>query len=117
MPAGQRTGELGKGVQVRLFDPTHLTPPALVSMVKSVAQSEDIACQFAVRRTGGTDAAASYSNWAGAPAIVLGVPVRYIHAHNGILDERDVSAMLQLTKAILRYSTSETLSPLLEPQP
>lgn len=97
-----RQGVLGKGVQVRLFDPTHITPPALADLVQRVATEEGIPIQPAVRRTGGTDAAASYPCWAGTPAIVLGVPVRYIHSHNGILDDRDLEACVNLVCAVVR---------------
>ncbi len=97
-----RQGVLGKGVQIRLFDPTHLTPPELVDWVLRVAEEEGIPHQVTVRRSGGTDAAASYTNWEGRPAIVLGVPTRYIHAHNGILDTRDVEACVTLCHALVR---------------
>ena len=32
---------------------------------------------------------------------MLGVPVRYIHAHNGILDLQDLKAALDLVKAMV----------------
>lgn len=97
-----RQGVLGRGVQVRLFDPTNITPPTLADFVLNIAEQEGIPCQPTVRRTGGTDAAASYPNWAGVPAIVFGVPTRYIHSHNGILDDRDLEACVRLTCAVVR---------------
>lgn len=103
-----RQGVLGKGVQVRLFDPTNITPPALVDFVLGIAAQEGIPCQPTVRRSGGTDAAASYPNWNGVPAIVLGVPTRYIHSHNGILDDRDLEACVELTCAIVRNINSHS---------
>lgn len=117
MPSVGRMGELGKGVQVRLYDPTNITPSELVAFIRQVAEEENIPCQWAVRRTGGTDAAASYPNWGGTPAIVLGVPVRYIHSHNGILDDRDVEAMVSLAKAIIRKASAAHLESLLAPMP
>ncbi len=100
-PALCRQGVLGKGVQVRLYDPTNITPPAIADWVLAVAKQENIPCQVTVRRSGGTDAAASYPNWGGRPAIVLGVPTRYIHSHNGILDVRDLQACIDLCLALL----------------
>lgn len=99
-----RQGVLGKGVQVRLFDPTNITPPALGDFVQDLAAELGIACQVTVRRTGGTDAAASYPQWHGTPAIVLGVPTRYIHSHNGILDDRDLEAAVQLACALAQHA-------------
>lgn len=107
-----RQGVLGKGVQVRLFDPTNITPPSLADWVLQVAEEEGIACQPTVRRTGGTDAAASYPQWHGTPAVVLGVPTRYIHSHNGILDDRDAEAAVQLACAIVKRVNRELLESL-----
>ncbi len=101
-PALCRQGVLGKGVQIRLFDPTHITPPELADWVQQVAEDNGIPHQVTVRRSGGTDAAACYPNWDGRPAIVLGVPCRYIHAHNGILDTRDLEACIQLCLALVK---------------
>lgn len=101
-----RQGVLGRGVQVRLYDPTNITPPALADFVLNIAEQEGIPCQPTVRRTGGTDAAASYPNWAGVPAIVFGVPTRYIHSHNSILDDRDLEACVRLTCAVVRRINS-----------
>lgn len=97
-----RQGVLGQGVQLRLYDPTHITPPRLADMALGVASAQGIPCQPTVRRTGGTDAAASYPSWQGRPAIVLGVPARYIHSHNSILDDRDLDACVALCCALVR---------------
>lgn len=97
-----RQGILGKGVQVRLYDPTNITPPALADTVLELAERNSILFQPAVRRTGGTDAAASYPHWYGCPSVVFGVPVRYIHSHNGIMDDRDLEACIELTCALVR---------------
>ena len=97
-----RQGVPGKGVQVRLFDPTNITPPVFADFVLETADRHLIPCQPTVRRTGGTDAAASYPQWHGVPSIVLGVPTRYIHSHNGILDDRDLSATVDLTLNLIR---------------
>ena len=97
-----RQGVVGKGVQIRLFDPTHITHPALADLVLDVAREASIPHQVAVRRTGGTDAAACYAHWQGTPAIVLSTPTRYIHSHNGIIDDRDLCACCDLVSAIVR---------------
>ncbi len=97
-----RQGVLGKGVQIRLYDPTNITPPAFADFVLNTAAKYEILHQATVRRTGGTDAAASYPHWHGTPAIVFGVPTRYIHSHNGILDANDLTATVKLTVAVIK---------------
>lgn len=104
-----RQGVVGKGVQIRLFDPTHITPPALADWVLQVAQEANIPHQAAVRRTGGTDAAACYAHWQGIPAIVLSTPTRYIHSHNGIIDDRDLCACADLVCAMVRRIAAQQL--------
>lgn len=104
-----RQGVVGKGVQVRLFDPTHITPPALADWVLQVAREANIPHQAAVRRTGGTDAAACYAHWQGIPTIVLSTPTRYIHSHNGIIDDRDLCACSDLVCAIVRRIAAQQL--------
>lgn len=95
-------GALGKGVQIRLFDPTAITNPRLAQLTEEIAQEADIPYQLTVRRSGGTDAGSLHISQRGIPCIVLGVPTRYIHAHNGILDTRDLEAAIKLCVALVK---------------
>ena len=95
-------GALGKGVQIRLQDPTAMMNPALVDLVVKVAEENDIAYQLAVRASGGTDARAFHLSGTGVPTVVLGVPARYIHTHNSIIDVSDYLAMMELSIALVR---------------
>lgn len=100
-------GALGSGVQIRLQDPTAMMNPALVELAQNLARKNDIAHQMAVRDSGGTDARAFQLSNLGVPTIVLGVPARYIHSHNSIIDIRDFMAMLDLTVALVRSLDQE----------
>lgn len=95
-------GALGHGVQVRAYDPTAIMNPRLVDLTLAVAQEKGIACQLAVRRTGGTDARAFQAYELGVPVIVLGVPARYIHTHNSVIDLADVEAAVALAIALVK---------------
>lgn len=103
-------GSLGKGVQIRLFDPTAIMNSTLVQWVESVAQKANIPYQMTVRRSGGTDAGALHLIQEGVPCIVLGVPTRSIHAHTGVMDIRDYEAMVALLKALLPSLTAEKIA-------
>ena len=46
------------------------------------------------------------------PCIVLGIPTRYIHAHNGVLDLRDYRAATELTVALARALDREAVESL-----
>ena len=99
-------------MQIRLFDPTAITNPRLAALAEKTALDAGIPFQLTVRRSGGTDAAALHLSGKGVPTIVLGIPTRYIHAHNGVLDLRDYRAAVELTVALARSWTRRPWKPL-----
>ncbi len=105
-------GSLGGGVQIRLFDPTAITNPRLGRLAVETAQKENIPHQVTVRRSGGTDAGSFHLAGTGIPSIVLGVPARYIHSHNAIIDVNDYLAMVALTVALAKRLDEETVEAL-----
>jgi putative aminopeptidase FrvX len=102
-------GRLGGGVQVRMFDPSAISNPRLARLAIDTAREEGIPYQVTVRRGGGTDAGAFHVANHGVPCVVLGVPARYIHSHNAIIDLNDYLHMLALTVALVRRLDEETV--------
>jgi putative aminopeptidase FrvX len=94
-------GALGKGVQVRLFDPSIIVLPKLWRWVVELAGQRGIPHQVAVRRTGATDARAIHLAHGGIPTVILGVPVRYAHSAAGMIQQQDFAAMVDLTAAMV----------------
>ena len=105
-------GRLGGGVQIRLFDPTAITNPRLAQLAIQTAREEGIPHQVTVRRSGGTDAGSFHQANSGTPSIVLGVPARYIHSHNSVIDLNDYLHMVSLTVALARRLDEETVEEL-----
>jgi endoglucanase len=105
-------GVLGRGVQVRAYDPTAIMNPRLVDLTLAVAAEQGIPCQLAVRRSGGTDARSFQAHELGLPVIVLGVPARYIHTHNAVIDLEDLQACVDLAVALARRLNSATVAAL-----
>lgn len=106
-------GKLGEGVQIRLYDPSAIGNPRLAKLAIETALEKDIPHQVTVRRSGGTDAGALHQANQGIPCVVLGVPARYIHSHNSIIDIEDYLAMVNLTIALaekLDKGTVESLT-------
>lgn len=93
---------LGKGVQIRLHDPSAIISPALAKLAQKTADEMGIPYQIAVRTSGGTDAGAFAYSGTGVPAIVLGVPARYIHTHNSIIEVEDYLAMVLLATELVK---------------
>ncbi len=102
-------GRLGGGVQIRLFDPSAIANPRLAALAIEIARAESIPHQVTVRRSGGTDAGSFHLANHGVPCIVLGVPARYIHSHNAIIDLNDYLHMITLVIALVRRLDQDTV--------
>lgn len=100
--ADARQGALGRGVQIRLFDPTMIAHRGLTQFVLETARREAIPHQIAVRQSGGTNAGAIHLAPGGVPSVVLGVPTRYIHSHISMIHTGDYDAALRLLLALVR---------------
>ncbi len=99
--ADESQGGLGRGVQIRAYDPTMIANPRLVDLAIETARASGIAHQVTVRATGGTDAGAIHTSARGVPTIVLGVPARYIHSHTSVINIDDYAAAKRLVLALL----------------
>lgn len=95
-------GKLGGGVQIRLYDPTMIANPRLADLAVETATAHQIPHQIAVRTSGGTDGGAIHQIGRGVPAIVLGVPARYVHSHVSIINIDDYRAALDLLLCLIR---------------
>ena len=102
-------GSMGGGVQIRMFDPTAIANPRLARLAIDVARAEGIPHQVTVRRRGGTDAGSLHLANHGVPTIVLGVPARYIHSHNSMIDVNDYLQMVRLVIALARRLDQATV--------
>lgn len=92
---------LGSGVHIRLFDPTMIVKPQLSHYAIETAKKYDIPYQTSVRTSGGTDGKVIHISNIGVPTIVVGVPVRYAHSHNGIISLDDYHNCLELVRRIV----------------
>jgi endoglucanase len=109
VPNSPRQGVMGKGPQVRLYDPTAISNRALVKLVQRVAGESEIPIQLAVRRSGGTDARAIHMHEEGVPTVVIGVPTRYAHTHVSLIHLDDYLASLRLVVELVKVLDDETL--------
>lgn len=103
----EQQGVLGRGPQIRFFDPTAIASKRLIRFVEEVAAKESIPVQLAVRRSGGTDASSIHLYGSGVPTVVIGVPARYIHTHVTLIHWQDYAAAHSLVFAILERLNGE----------
>jgi endoglucanase len=107
-------GALGKGPQIRVMDPSALMSPALVDFVREVATEKGIPHQIAVRRGGATDAKSFHVSGIGVPCVVIGVPARYIHSHNAIIDLDDYLTTVALVVEVAKQLDRDSVEKLTE---
>ncbi|MBF0545245.1 MAG: M42 family metallopeptidase [Candidatus Riflebacteria bacterium] len=106
-------GALGKGPQIRAYDPTMVTNPGLFNLIKNVAKTKKIPHQVAIRESGGTDASVIHVHSLGVPSVVIGVPVRYAHSHIGMISLTDFEASVNLVCETIMKLDSKTFQNML----
>ncbi|PMQ01567.1 MAG: peptidase M28 [Dictyoglomus sp. NZ13-RE01] len=103
---------LGKGPSIILYDATMIPNSNLRSLFIEVAEKLNIPVQFSALERGGTDGGRIHINAKGVPSIVIGVPARYIHSHNGIINVDDFVLAKNLILEVIKRLDEETVSKL-----
>lgn len=101
---------LKNGPMLRFMDVSVICNPRFQRAALDLAAARGIPVQASVREGGGNNAAVIQAQLKGAPAIVMGVPVRYIHAPLGIASGADLEATIQLALAIAQNLTPEKIA-------
>ena len=105
VPGVKRTkapSEMSKGVSILAGDASMIPNPRLRHFVIDIAKEFDIDYQDSVVMGGGTDAGRIHLTGPGCPSLVISVPTRHIHSHNGILDLGDVEKAVQLLVEVIK---------------
>lgn len=100
---------LKKGPQIRHRDNSMVANPRFVAFARQVAQKADIPFQDAVRESGGTNGGMVNLAGQGVPTVVLGVPVRYIHAPHGIAAIDDLQWAVKWACEIIKGLDEDTI--------
>lgn len=101
-----------KGPMFRHMDVSAICAPRFQRWALDLAARKGIPVQESVREGGGNNAAVIQTSLAGAPAIVAGIPVRYIHSFNGIASYFDFEMTVQMVTALLENITAEVIAAL-----
>ena len=80
---------LGGGPLIYVLDGGMIAHRRLRDFVVRVAEKKKIPYQFSLMEGGATDGRPIHLHARGVPALFIGVPVRYIHCHAGILNADD----------------------------
>jgi len=101
---------LKKGPMFRFMDTSVICNPRFQRYALNLAEKKGLPAQASVREGGGNNAAVIQTALEGIPAIVAGVPVRYIHSMNGMCSLYDFEATVNLVQAILESLTPEHIA-------
>ncbi|MGI8770584.1 MAG: M42 family metallopeptidase [Acidobacteriaceae bacterium] len=102
-------GKLGAGPGLFLYDSSTLPNRKLVALVQRTAKAQNIPLQLDLVQGYGDDSAAMQESNGGTPTVNLVVPVRYTHAHNGIVNRGDFDQMVDLLVALLNQLDASTV--------
>lgn len=105
---------IGKGPMLRHFDVSMITNPEFQGFALEMGKKYGLPVQDSVRKGGGTNGA-SINLYEGAPAIVVGIPVRYAHTHHCYVSFEDYEAAKQLVIAMLDELTPEKIEEWIHP--
>jgi putative aminopeptidase FrvX len=103
---------LGAGPGIFLYDSSALPNRKLVKLVRETAAAAKLPLQLDVVQGYGDDSAELQKAFGGIPTVNLVVPVRYTHAHNGVINRRDFDQMVDLLVALLQKLDAATVKEL-----
>lgn len=100
---------LKKGPMFRFMDVSTICNPRFQRFTLDLCGKLNLPVQASVREGGGNNAAVINTSLLGAPAIVAGVPVRYIHSMNCMTSYFDFEATVNVVCALLENLTPEQI--------
>ena len=101
---------LKKGPMFRHMDRSLICNPRFQRYVLNLAHEKGIPVQESVRKGGGNNAAAFQTEAGGCPAVVAGVPVRYVHAPNSMSAGCDMENTVRILMEILTNITPDIIA-------
>lgn len=94
---------LGGGPGIFLYNNSELPNRKFVQYVKDAAAARKLPLQFDLVTGYGDDSAEIQKSNGGVPTVCLLVPVRYTHAHNGVMNRKDFDQTVELLVEILQH--------------
>ncbi|MFX1250014.1 MAG: M42 family metallopeptidase [Promethearchaeota archaeon] len=101
--------EMSKGPSILARDASMIPNPRLRYFVTDIAKEKGIPYQDSLVMGGATDAGRIHLTGSGCPSLVVGIPTRHIHSHNGILDLADVEKLIELLIEVVKKLDEKTV--------
>ena len=100
---------LGGGPGIFLYDTSAIPNRKLVHFVQDTARASNIPLQLDLVQGYGDDSAEMQESGTGAPTVNIVTPIRYTHAHNGVLNRRDFDQTVDLLVQLLQHLDQATV--------
>ena len=100
--AEETQGDMGKGPMLCILDAGMVPHRGLRDFVTRTAKAARIPFQYTSLNRGATDGRELQYAGRGVPAVYIGVPCRYIHAHHGIIDGDDFEHTVRLVVEVIK---------------
>ncbi len=107
-------GKLGAGPILYVLDGGMIAHRRLRDFVVSIAEKKKIPYQFSLLEGGATDGRPIHLHAKGVPTIFIGVPVRYIHCHAGIMHADDYDKTVELLVETVKRLDAKTVKKILD---
>ncbi|HEY1926181.1 MAG TPA: M42 family metallopeptidase [Caulobacteraceae bacterium] len=98
----ETNARLGGGPDIFIYDASALPNRKLVGFLRQTAAQASIPIQPDLVTGYGDDSAEIQKSDGGAPTVNIGVPVRYMHVHNGIMDRKDFDETVNLVVDMIK---------------
>jgi putative aminopeptidase FrvX len=102
--------KLGAGPGIFLYNNSQIPNRKFTEFVKETAAAAKLPLQFDLVQGYGDDSAEIQKSNGGVPTVCLLVPVRYTHAHNGVMNRRDFDQTVDLLVALLQKLDAGTVA-------
>ncbi len=94
--------KLSAGPLILVFDAGMIPNNRMLKLVLDTADKAKIPYTLSSMMRGATDGARISLSRTGVPSVTIGLPVRYIHSHNGIISRTDYNNSLKLLKLVVQ---------------
>jgi endoglucanase len=101
---------LGGGPSVFLYDTSAQPNRRLIAYIRETAKAAGIPLQFDLVQGYGDDSSEIQKAGGGVPTVNIGIPVRYTHAHNGVMDRADFDRTVDLVVALIKHLDGATVA-------
>jgi len=98
----ETNGRLGGGPDVFLYDSSAIANRKMIAFLRQTASAAGIPVQLDLVQGYGDDSAEIQKTGGGAPTVNIGVPVRYMHVHTGVMDRKDFDATVDLVVDMIK---------------